>query len=205
MLRLDQEPHNNYPEGYEKKPWCPHTELVQTCASLTGVELTPNTFCTEELENARYSDGTPNYLVSGDFHPKASCARINLELCKQLKLAVQEVQLTPDNIVVEEFSEAETIDAKEAVSDKYFSERERYFKRQEIIDRWRGIIYEKDPHFRQLKSPDDLSEEEIINKVGQLEEDLQKIVCYHNNEAENCPQSPHFRHYVAGSFPAYED
>jgi hypothetical protein len=207
---LDERVHN-YPEGYEEKPWCPSTKLVQICASLAGVELTPETFCTETIKNAHYSGRAIQWLESADFHPAASCAKINHKLLDQLKLVKEEISLTPDNIINRELDQMKSFDAKKTVVDKYKPEREHYSKRQETFARWRNVIFEtccstpddeKNVHFRQIKSADELSEAEIIEKVEQFTQSLGEIVGYeegtigfYTGGVVNCPQSPHPGHF----------
>jgi hypothetical protein len=205
---FDERTHN-YPAGYKEKPWCPHTQLVQIGASLAGIELTPETFCTERVENAVYLEGIPHWIDRADFIPAASCAKLNRELLEQLKLVKEEVLLTPDSVVNRELDRAAGFDAKKAVIDKYKSERERHSKKQEIFTRWRKVVFEtsistssdeNNEHFRQFKSADELSGDEIIDKVEQFTSALNKITGYEpdvvrsSRGAENCPQSPKYHH-----------
>ena len=177
---------HNYPKGFEKKPWCPHTEVVNICALLTGEELTPQTFCYEQMRNPIYSDGAIHTLEHATFYPEASCAKINNKLHEQLDLVIN----CPSNLV------------NETAADKTIQDN--ITKRKEIINRWREKIFktyystpdgEKNGHPRQLEYTSQLTEEKIIDRVKQLAKSLRQIVGPHNNEAEHCPQSPHFRRY----------
>lgn len=201
---------HNYPEGYKEKPWCPNTQIILICASLANLPTDPETFCYEQIGNARYSRGQIPWLKSADYYPAASCAKIKRKLFEQLALAKVNLALTPTNAIEQEFEKAQTPEAKNKVLNKYGLEKELYFKKQETIERWRGVIFEtccstpddeKNVHFRQIKSPDELSESEIVDKVKQFTESLSKIIGYkegtvgwYSNGAQNCPQAPEYYH-----------
>lgn len=200
---------HNYPEGYKEGPYCPYTKLVQISASLAGIELTPETFCTETLKNARFSDGAIHWLKQGDFYPRVSCVKVNQELVQQLKIVEKVVEAPSDKDTTEKIAEAKDLSAKREIFKSYEMSMEKYERRQSIIDRWRKIIFEtsvsttsdeKNPHFRQFKSADELSEEEIVGRVKQFTQALSEITGLQQewhipDGAENCPQSPKHNHY----------
>ncbi|MGA3291779.1 MAG: hypothetical protein ABSC49_01375 [Candidatus Microgenomates bacterium] len=202
---------HNYPDDYEKGPYCPHTKLIQICASLTGVELTPENFCTEKMSNTRYSDGFIHYLESADFHPAASCAQLNHKLDQQIELAEKKISLTPDNIIKSKLDKINDISSIKKTADKYATEKELYLKKQEILTRWKTVIFktsvsttqdEKNVHFRQFKSEEELPDEEVLNKVKKFKAALEKITGFDKEqfgwywgEVKNCPQAPTHHHY----------
>jgi hypothetical protein len=201
---------HNYPEGYKEGPYCPYTKLVQITASLAGIELTPQTFCTEELSNARFSEGTISWLKSGDFYPRVSCVKVNRELVRQLEFLNEEVEDFPsDEEVTRRVNKAKDLSTKNDILESYKKTMDKYVKGAIILNRWRKVIFEtsvstlsdeKNEHFRQFKSADELSQEEIVNKVEQFTLALNKITGYEPNVikgsggAENCPQSPGHHH-----------
>jgi hypothetical protein len=185
---LDERMHN-YPEGYEEKPWCPNTKLVQICASLAGVELTPETFCTEELANARYSDGAFQWLEHGDFYPRASCAKVNRELIQQLKIVKEIVELPSDKEITLKIEDARDLPNKLKILRSYDEVKGAYDQRKAIINRWRNVVFEtccstvedeNNKHFRQFKSVDELDEKEVIQKVNQFTSALIEITEYND-------------------------
>ena len=202
------EKYHNYPEGYEKTPWCPSTQLVQICASLAGVELTPETFCTETLEDARYSDGAIPWLKEGKFYPKPSCVKVNRMLLQQIDLAKTEINLPSDNEITLKIEYATDLKAKLKTLESYKKVKDMHDARESTINRWRNVIFEtcctttsdeKNVHFRQFESADELTEEEITDKVTKFTEALNKITKYNPDPwfldlglgaAKNCPQSP---------------
>lgn len=202
---------HNYPEGYEKKPWCPNTKLVQICASLAGVELTPQTFCTETINDAHYSGGTIHWLESANFHPAASCAKVNQELIQQLKLAEKVVEAPSYTDTSQKIIDAKDLSAQLKIFRSYEKVMDEYEKRKTIIDRWRKVVFEtsvsttadeKNEHFRRFKSADELLEDEVVGKVKQFMESLEKIIGFEKEtigwwrgEVKNCPQAPKSRHY----------
>jgi hypothetical protein len=207
---LDERVHN-YPEGYCMGPFCPQTKLIQISASLVGIELTAEDFCTQIMSDPNYG-GPYHGLESATLRPAASCSKVNQDLLKQLELVKEKISLTPDEVINQELNEVEDFDAKKAVIDKYTSERERYSKQQEILIRWRKVIFEtsvgttedeKNPHFRQFKSADELSIDEIMHKVEQYKAALLKIVGHEENTGwlhgvvSNCPQAPKHDTYIA--------
>jgi len=200
----------NYPEGYDKKPWCPYSKLVQISALLTGVELDPETFCYEEVEIPELSFGVLHLLRGARSTPKASCSILNKELAEQLKLVAEDVPPVDEDKINKEIDAATSYKAKKAVIAKHDPEREKYLKKQEILGRWRNVIFETcvstpegetNVHFRQIKSSEDLAEEEILSKVKDFKKALGKIVgfpeCsleYMVGKVENCPQAPKHRY-----------
>jgi hypothetical protein len=206
---------HNYPEGYKEKPWCPNTKLVQIGASLAGIEIAPEDFCTEELSNAHFSEGAIHWLKSGSFFPRVSCVKVEGELIRQMEIVDEEVEAPSNEEATRKINEAKDMPAKQEIFESYKKAMDEYEKRKAIIDRWRKVIFEvsvstpadeKNEHFRQFKSADELPEDEIITKVEQFTSALNKITGYEPNVikgsggAENCPQSPEHHHY--GS---YED
>ena len=201
---------HNYPEGYEEKPWCPNTKLVQICASLAGVELTPETFCTETIENAQFSEGVINWLERADFYPATSCVKVNQKLNRQLEVIRKIVKAPSDKDTTKKIAEAKDLPTRLEIFKSYEKAMEEYEKRQSIVDRWRKVIFEtccsttkdeKNEHFRQFKSADELSENEILDKVRQFTSALNKITKYEPKfidlscgEAKNCNQSPSVHH-----------
>jgi hypothetical protein len=201
---------HNYPEGYEEKPWCPNTKLVEICASLAGVKLTPQTFCTEELSNAHFSDGAIHWLKSGDFFPRVSCVKINRELIRQMEVVDEKVEAPSEEDTTRKISEAKDMSTKSEVFELYKQATDKYEKRKAIVDRWRKVVFEtsvstasdeKNEHFRQFNSADELSEDEIFDKVVQFTLALNKITGYEpdivlgGGGAINCPKSPEHHHY----------
>jgi hypothetical protein len=207
---LDERMHN-YPEGYEEKPWCPNTKLVQICASLAGVELTPETFCTETIGNASYSDGILGWLERADFYPATSCVKVNQKLIRQLEAVKKIVGAPSDKDTTKKITEAKYLPTRLEIFRSYKKAVEEYEKRQTIINRWRNVVfetccsttkYEKNEHFRQFKSARELPEGEIIDKVKQFTSALNKITEYEPRfinlscgEARNCHQSPSVHHF----------
>lgn len=201
---------HNYPEGYEEKPWCPYTQLVQIGVSLAGLEVTPDTFCYQRLENARYSGGAIHYFEGGDFYPEASCSKATKKLIEQLRIVSIKVEMPSEQATINKMDKTVYLSSKIEVADDYKEKKKVYDQRKMIIDRWRKVVFEtsysttadeKNVHFRQLESSDDLTEEEIINNVKQFTEALQKIVGFKQNtigwhigEVKNCDQAPQTRH-----------
>lgn len=206
---------HNYPDGYKEKPWCPSTKLVQICASLAGVELTPETFCTEELSNARYSEGTIHWFETGDFYPKASCVKVNQILVQQIDIIGKKIELPGEENIAEEIRSANSTADMLVVTTHYTQLKEDFGKRETILNRWRDIIFqtccsttsdEKNEYFRQFKTASELPEEEIIDRVKQFTSALNKITEYIPRAinlgcgaAKNCPQSPRVYHYRRNS------
>ena len=201
---------HNYPEGYKEKPWCPSTKLVQICASLAGVELTPETFCTETIENAVYSEGILNWLEKADFYPAASCVEVNQELDRQLRIVEKIAEAPSDSDTTQKIAEAKDMPAKLEIFRSYEKAMDGCERRKTIIDRWRRVVFEtccsttkdeRNEHFRRFKSAGELSEEEIIDRVRQFTSTLNKITEYKPRvidlgcgKARNCRQSPSVRH-----------
>jgi hypothetical protein len=196
----------NYPEEYKKGPHCPHTKLVEICASLTGIELSPESFCYEQVENATYSRGAIPWLETADISAKASCIKVNKLLCRQLSTVSVEVNLPSGEEVQKKVDLAQDIDTKTKILEEYKTTKEKYTSRQDILDRWRKVIFntscatpadEPNPHFRSIKQGSDLTEEEIITKVRQFNSALTSITGYKPNtfffggeHAVNCHQTP---------------
>ena len=206
---------HNYPEGYEEGPYCPYTKLVQITASLANIKFTPQTFCTEEVSNAQFSDGAIHRLKSADFYPRPSCLQINRVLTQQLEIVGNPVKAPSDEDATKKIAKAKDMPAKLKVFESYKKTKDAYERRKTIVDRWRKVIFEtsvsttsdeKNEHFRQFESENELPEEEIISRVTQFTSLLNKITGYVPNlilgggGAINCPQSPEHHHY--GS---YED
>lgn len=206
---MSREAMHNYPEGYEKKPWCPSTKLVQICASLAGMELTPEAFCTEELFNANYSENIFDWLERGDFLPKVSCMEVNRELIRQMEIVDEDVEAPSNEEATRKINEAKDMPAKQEIFESYKKAMDKYERRKVIVDRWRKVVFEtsvsttsdeKNEHFRQFKSADELSEDEIFDNVVHFTSALNKITGYVPNlilgggGAINCPQSPEHRH-----------
>jgi hypothetical protein len=200
---------HNYPEGHKDKPWCPRTQLVQIGAALTGLELTPDTFCTERLVNARFSGGAIHYLESGSYNPAASCAKINKELLSQLSTINSKIALPSEAKASVEINKAKGMVEKQKLFESYKSEKDKYDARQKIIDRWRGVIFEtccsttaddENAHFRKFGSADELMEDEIVRYVKHFSKVFEELIGYEKNTlgwwsdaAKNCNQSPHDR------------
>jgi hypothetical protein len=195
---------HNYPEGYQEGPYCPQTKLIQIGALLAGIELTPETFCTEKMENPSYG-GPYHGLESVNFRPAASCTKVNQELFQQLETVKDIVKLPPEKEVLSKINDAKDLKAKWKIFESYDDTRIRYEQRKAIIDRWRKVVFEtsvgttedeKNVHFRQFKSADELSEDEIIHKVEQFKAALLKIVGHEENTGwlsgvvGNCSQAP---------------
>ncbi len=203
---------HNYPEGYEKTPWCPNSKLVEICNSLAGLKPTPEYFCTNEIENGVWSGDMLNHLEIGDFVPNTSCHRSNLELVSQLKIVKGDVPHLPgDNEIKLKIEKANSKEEMSEIFKSYLSIKSKYDEKNTIIERWRKVIFEitcstvgdeKNDHFRQFSSSDELSEKEIIEKVEQFTESLDEIVGYkegtygyYRGGAMNCPQSPSDGHF----------
>jgi hypothetical protein len=201
---------HNYPEGYEKKPWCPNTKLIQICASLANVKLTPETLCTEELYDARFSGGAIHWLESGSFLPKVSCINIECKLVQQIEIVDENAETPSDEEATRKINEAKDMHAKQEIFESYKQAMDKHERQKAIVDRWRKVIFEtsvctasdeKNEHFRRFNSADELSEDEIFDKVIRFARALHEITGYEpniikgNGGAENCPQSPEHHHY----------
>jgi hypothetical protein len=206
MAFLEGDELHNYPEGYEKKPWCPHTKLINICASLAGSNIDPESFCYEKIKNPIYSGGAINWIIGGNLFPETSCVNVNWALVKQIKIAEMEIVLPAEFDVDTRISGAESFKERVEIVNTYTKTRAVYDERQSILKRWRKVIFEtccstpsdeKNLYFRQIKSQDELSEEEIIGRVKHFTAALNKITGYNerlvrDKSAENCKQSPHF-------------
>ena len=201
----------NYPEGYKKEPWCPHTKLVQIGISLAGIEVNPNYFCYAEIQNPVYSDGAIHYFEGGDFFPKASCSIVNKALDSQLQVVAVQVEKPSEPEASTELHNAKSLAEKIEIIKTYEKAMNTYNERQKIMDRWRTVIFETccstteseaNVHFSQFKSADELSEEEIVGLVEKFKDALQKIVGHgkdtigwHVGEVKNCNQAPRLHSY----------
>ena len=207
---FDTEKHS-YPQGYKEGPYCPNSTLVEICNSLAGNNVTPETFCTETIENARYSDGFVHYIESADFCPAASCAKATKQLVKQLEIVTNKIEPPSEDFVTNQMNNAKTVEDKIKIADSYKEIKQKYDERESIIERWREVIFKvccsttadkKNDHFWRFKSKDELTEEEVVGRVTSFSQALQKVFGHkentfgwYNDDAINCPQSPHRYHY----------
>jgi len=206
---LDERRHN-YPKGFQEKPWCPNTELVQICASLAGIELTSEKFCTETIENARSSEGIAHWLESADFYPAASCVDVNRRLVRQLEVVNEKADAPSNEDTLQKIDGTKDLSVKLEAFEAYKKAQEKYEKRQTIVDRWRRVIFEtsvsttedkENKHFRRFESESQLSETEVVDKVIQFLSALNKITGVEPHtidlscgKAKNCPQTPIIHH-----------
>jgi hypothetical protein len=179
MATSELETTHNYPKGSGKEPICPHSELVQICNALAGNEVTPETFCTVKLTNPVWIEGQFTQLISGTYLPMASCAVSNMMLTLQLSFI--NGQLSSETIA---------------------NLTKRQKNRNKIMARWRKVIFDTcclapDGEENGIKSPDDLTESYVIEKVTEFAQELQEIHGYEPNyfnwwdgSAQNCEQSP---------------
>jgi len=140
---------------------------VQICISLTGIDLTPETFCYEHEETlariVRPVSFIPLLRVK-NFYPEASCIEVNRILIKQW------------DIIGKKFNQPDE-------------------KKQVILARWRKVIFETNQNLGRFKSADEIPEDEVKERVRQFTTALIQITGFEPGvtlvgPAKNCPQSP---------------
>jgi hypothetical protein len=196
---------HNYPDGFEKKPWCPQTKLINICGDLAGVSYTPEGFCTQE-----HSSLLDFLNGNGALYPKTACYRINLALADQLKTIGTNPQKPSQAEAERKVQSTHDINEQAEIIKKFKDKEDVYNRREEIIVRWRSVIYETcytkpgdeaNDHFEQVESADKLTDEDVVSKVRLFIKTLNKITGYKGDRyidlglgaAHNCPQTPHYR------------
>lgn len=162
----------NYPD---KKPLCPSLGIIDVCAKLIDFDWSKNDkFCgVNKLWGKR---------LGGERSTVTSC-------CKDTWAA-----LYLSHFVITGKTELDIM-GSEAISILGKDRATIYVKKGEkegvqILENWRQVIWEtccvpegENPHFRTIKSPSELSDEEVLSRVKDFAVAL-------SNVSKNCPQKP---------------
>lgn len=208
----------NFQPHKERIPVCPSYRIIEICVLLAGASpeqlADAPDFCGEWVEhydNTRLLSGSEGYR-----HDARAACRATLVLLKHMIGSVgDKIDLQSVGQVDFAIRKAKSIREKKAIIDAAVDAQNKHKRRKEILERWRQVIYDtcivpKNPgvapkHFRQIASPGDLSEGEILSKVIQFMKVLDNIVgdtpssyAVEWKAAENCPQSPVSRDVVLG-------
>ncbi len=210
MLELEHIIPVNYPEGHDGKPWCPQTKLIQIGADLVGKKLDPGTFCAEKMTDVHYSEGAIHYLEHATFSPKVSCLEVHIKLIHQMEIVKANIAEPDAEVAAAKIKFAKSVEEKVNIVEGMANNMKAYQERTDILKRWKNVIYEtsvthkgdeKNHHFRQFDSPNDIPLEEVIRKVEEYTAAFKKITGYEPfvfgglGGAKNCNQSPRMHEY----------
>jgi len=200
---------HNYPDGFEKKPWCPQTKLINICGDLAGISYTPEKFCTQE--HASLLDS-----LNGDsaLYPVTACYRINQALVAQMEILGTHPQKPSQEEAERKVQSTHDINKQAEIIKKFKEKEDIYNEREGTMTRWRQVIYENcytkpgdelNEHFSQVASADELTDDDVLSKARIFIKVLQKItgiepakkgfvtIDLGMGAAHNCPQTPHYR------------
>jgi len=200
----------NYPEGSEMTPICPITQLIDICRQFAGLkEFNPKEFCGHELENKTYSEGVFHWPKTADYIPRATCKIVEATLRAQFNFVMEEHPQPDENEYRNKINATKSMLEMRPITSEYGELSRAFQKREAIIKKWREKVFEiccigedaeDNPHFSKTKKKDDLTEEVIIEKVGQFLKVLEevtgtpKISDPYPLEAKNCNQTPRYKY-----------
>lgn len=196
----------NYPNGYKVKPWCPFTETVELGAQLAGLPVDPEKFCGQVMENAVYSHGLIPLLESADLSPRVTCLSAHMQLIQQLRRVEGAGDKPDEKKTRRALASTHSLGGKGEILDHYRNVKKKAETRAQILSRWRRVLLEEGgkstenqpSHHFENRRPDQVTDNEVIEMVQQIEVGLKRITGYEprvislRGGAQHCSQSPRY-------------
>lgn len=180
---------SNFQPSVGKTPVCPHYSLIENAAEFAGTSP-------EDLaETPRFCGITGK----GDFfgptstewsHPETTCTQIRNRLTGLIKIANNTTPMPDKEDYQKQIRATDDIDLQGEIIDKYRKQEGIASGREKVIEGFRGVVFnshvihegdmpedipEDNDHFRNFKSPDEISDAEALKHVEQALDGLIKV------------------------------
>ena len=207
----------------ENQQICPNYQIIELCAELTGTSP-------DKLGKESRFCGREKRTTMGELRgwPKVLCWEIQKTLALQIATVEKKTKKpTSEETALRQLRSEKTIDKMAQSLVKYKTEKEEFEEREDILNRFKQVIFEncfahkgdeseKNPHISAISSPNDLSDkvalERVIPFLGALENttgrkynpvlgniDISEVT----HPAKNCKQCPVSIGYNSHRFPRF--